>query len=197
MDIREYIQSGVIESYVLGLANEADVAEVEQLSNEYAEVKRAILDFEILIERQADKNAIQPPPHIKADLEEILKSEFVFDKELSKKIPAADRIAPVRRISFLTYLAAASVILLIISTALNFYFYSGYKKSNNEYQALLQERNILQANNTIYQTKLNNMAQSLKLMEDPHMISIKMKGMPGKEQNLATIYWDTRTKEVY
>ena len=29
------------------------------------------------------------------------------------------------------------------------------------------------------------------------MAVVKMKGVAGKESNLATVYWDTRTKDVY
>ena len=42
MDIQAYIQSGVIESYVLGVADAQDVAELQRLRFEYPEVEAAI-----------------------------------------------------------------------------------------------------------------------------------------------------------
>jgi anti-sigma-K factor RskA len=197
MDIQEYIQSGIIENYVLGLATAEEITEVEDASSKYSEVKKAIREFEALLESHSVRNAVTSPPHIKSNLEEILKSEFLAGKESTEKNFDSNIITPVRRMYFWRYMAAASIILLAISTGLNFYFYSGFKESSNKYQALLSERSTLQANNASYQNKLNNMQQSLQLMEDPHMVSIKMKGVQGKDQNLATVYWDTRTKEVY
>jgi anti-sigma-K factor RskA len=48
----------------------------------------------------------------------------------------------------------------------------------------------LQANNASYQ-------QSLQMFQDTSMMHVKMKGMPGKEQNLATVLWDRNSKDVY
>jgi hypothetical protein len=77
-----------------------------------------------------------------------------------------------------------------VSTALNFYFYSGYKDSKEQYEALLTERNTLQANNASYK-------QGLQMFEDTLMLRVEMKGMPGKEKNLATVLWDKNSKDVY
>ena len=202
MDIREYIQSGVIEAYVLGLATEQEVAELEGLRHVHPQIKQAINEFEISLEKKAFENAVDPPPRIKTLLNDELANEFASDGReifLHPNTATSSTMRDVRRgtNAFWKYLAAASVILLLISTALNFYFYSNFKDSTDRYQALLNERNTLQADNRVYQTKLNNIEQSLKLMEDPSMISIKMSGMPGKEQNLATVFWNTKTKEVY
>ena len=197
MDIKEYIQSGVIEAYILGLATEQEIAEIDQLSREYPEVRKAIDDFEISLENQAFANAVTPPAQIKSFLNDELRSEFQ-STEVKASGTTFDNVKDMRPVpSFWKYMAAASVILLIISTGLNFYFYTSFKGSNEKYQALLTERNTLQANNAVYQSKLNNIQQSLKLMGDPRMISIKMQGLPGKEQNLATVFWNTQTKEVY
>ena len=46
MDIIAYIQSGVIEQYVLGLATAEEAAELEQLRVQYPEINDAVLNFE-------------------------------------------------------------------------------------------------------------------------------------------------------
>jgi anti-sigma-K factor RskA len=197
MDIKNYIESGIIESYVLGLTTAEETVEVEAMAKEHTEIKQAILDFEILLENQAGKNLIQPNAHIKTNLNNILFAEA--DDTKSAKISQVNNtiLAPVRNINATRFIAAAAVILLIISTGLNFYFYSSFKKSTDRYETLLAERNTLQANNAAYKTKLDEINQSLAMMEDPHMVRISMQGVKGKEENTATVYWDTRTKEVY
>ncbi|HSS98730.1 MAG TPA: hypothetical protein VLK33_16965 [Terriglobales bacterium] len=47
MNIKEYISSGIIESYVLGLASSEEVAEFEKLCTEYPELVAARTSFEI------------------------------------------------------------------------------------------------------------------------------------------------------
>lgn len=46
MDIRAYIESGVIESYVLGIADAEDLAELQRLRLEYPEIAAAIREQE-------------------------------------------------------------------------------------------------------------------------------------------------------
>ncbi|MEI2710265.1 MAG: hypothetical protein V9E96_14820 [Chitinophagaceae bacterium] len=38
MNVQDYIQSGIIESYVLGMANEQEATELLQLSQQYPEI---------------------------------------------------------------------------------------------------------------------------------------------------------------
>ncbi len=184
MDIKAYIQSGIIEQYVLGLASAEEIAEVEQLRKEYSELNEAIADFENNLEEYLLANAVQPPSFIKSSLEKQL-----FGEPATKEI-AVEHAAPVYNLGLWKYLAAACIILLVLSTALNFYFYTGYKNSKQQYQALLIERNTLQANNASYK-------QSLQMFEDTSMVRVIMKGMPGKEQNTATVLWNKNSKDVY
>ncbi len=55
---------------------------------------------------------------------------------------------------------------------------------------MLTERNTLEANNASYK-------QSLQWFQDTSMVKIEMKGLPGKEQNIATVLWDKNSKDVY
>lgn len=197
MDIKNYIESGIIESYVLGLTTSEETAEVEAMATEHNEVQKAILNFEILFEKQANNNLVQPDARVKSNLNKILFAAAALTN--NTKISASEKTSPipVRTINTTRIITAAAIILLVISTGLNFYFYSAFKNSTDRYEALLTERNTLQANNAAYKTRLDEINQSLGMMEDPYMVKIQMNGIKGKEENTATVYWDTRTKEVY
>jgi anti-sigma-K factor RskA len=189
MDIKEYIQSGIVEQYVLGLATAEEVAELEQLRIQYPEVNEAIAGFEKSFEEHLLSNPLPAPSFIKTSLEKELFGET--SKPSDKIIEfRSESETPVPNISIWKFIAAASVILLVASTALNLYLYSGYKTSRQQYQALITERNTLQANNASYK-------QSLQMFDDTGMVHIDMKGTPGKEKNVATILWDKNSKDVY
>ncbi|GEO08888.1 cupin domain-containing protein [Segetibacter aerophilus] len=64
-DISNYIQSGIIESYVLGLASPDEVRELEELMLVNAEVREAIDQFSKALEQEAMANAVTPDPIIK------------------------------------------------------------------------------------------------------------------------------------
>ncbi|MEP6682478.1 MAG: anti-sigma factor [Parafilimonas sp.] len=190
MDIKEYILSGVIEQYVLGLATVEEVAELEQLRIQYPEVNEAVVSFENDFETYLLANPVKPPAFIKTFIEKELFGEAVKASDDKVIELISKKETPVRNIAVWKFLAAACIILLIASTGLNLYFYSGYKDSKQQYEALLTERNTLQANNASYK-------QSLQMFDDTAMVHIDMKGTPGKEQNLATVLWDKNSKDVY
>ena len=192
MDITEYIQSGIIEQYVLGLATTEEAAELEQLRVEYPELNVAISDFEESLENHIRANAIEPPSHLKS----LIEKELFYEKDRSTAVVIEplqkehSQQAPVYNIGPWKYIAAACILFLIASTALNFYFYSGYKKSKDQYEALLIERNTLQANNASFK-------HDFEMMQDTTMMHIQMTARPGKENNIAMVVWDQHSKDVY
>ncbi len=203
MDIKEYIESGIIESYVLGLASPEEAAELESLGKQHPEIKQAVDEFALLIQQQAMQDSIMPPAEIKQQLMDALSDEFEAPKVLimqpggNKEETGDTKVKQLPSFSFWRTIAAASIILFIISAAMNVYYYNNYKSASDKYEALLIEKNSLQANNNTYQTKFSNLEQSINILQDSAMRVVKMPGVPGKQDNLATVYWDTKTKDVY
>ncbi len=69
MNIELYIQSGIVESYALGLATPAEVAEFEQLLPHYPELKDILSDFEYNLELFSIDHEVPPPPGIRERIE--------------------------------------------------------------------------------------------------------------------------------
>jgi hypothetical protein len=74
VNIELYMQSGIIESYALGLASPKEMEEFEQLMPHYPELKDALLDFEYHLELFSIDNEIPPPPDMRKRVEERLRS---------------------------------------------------------------------------------------------------------------------------
>ena len=215
MNIQEYISSGIIESYVLGLADPEERMEFERLAEEYPELREARNAFEVSLENQMQYNVITPPDHIKSQI------FSAIDMDTHKTAPAfsggGTNIPPVItgtggnnegrskagvmvvKREFPRYLAAASVILLLMSTALNFYFFNRYKEYNDKYQELIASQTELASHNQILQTRLLEYEKTLEMMKDPAMYIVKMPAIPTSPDpsSATTVYWDTRTKDVY
>lgn len=203
MDIKDYIQSGAIESYVLGLADEQEIAEIEQLKQQYPEVQQAIDEFSLAIEEQAFKNAVAPPPQVKerllADLAlpnvKPAHSESSLMVAYNSKNPEEPKqLTHTRRWRFL---AAASIILLIVSAAANVYLYNRYSNASSRYQALLVQQTNLQANNQVYQTKLQQYQKAAEMMADQRFAMVQLTDPKGTQPNVTTVFWDKATKDVY
>jgi anti-sigma-K factor RskA len=63
------MQSGIVESYALGLATSEEVDEFEQLLPHYPELRDALLDFEYHLELFSIDHEIPPPPEIRQRVE--------------------------------------------------------------------------------------------------------------------------------
>lgn len=116
MNIQEYIESGAIESYVFGLADDDDVAELQRLRRSHSEVAIAIDACEQWLEDYALAHAIPVSTGIR---EKVLGS-----------IHPPGRIRPYR------YLVAASLILLAVSAGLNYHYYNKYQDTLSNYAIL-------------------------------------------------------------
>ncbi len=204
MNTEEYIQSGIIESCVLGLASQEEVSSLEALCLQYPEIKKAVQDFELLLEKNALDNAIAPPSEVRNNIMNALKDEFNTGSSPSKVTESSEAtIIPIQLkerakvFSLWRYAAVASIILLLSSVALNYYFYSNYQESKNNYEALLLNNNTLQANNNLYKAKFNSLQEKFQMLENPDMKIVQLRGLPGKEANTATVLWDTKSRDVY
>lgn len=175
MNIKEYILSGIVESYVLGLASDEERREFEQLCEQYPEVLAARNAFELVMEKQAMENAIAPPAELKRKILDEIETE---GKVVS--MPAA----PVRKISWFKYAAAVSVILLAGSLYYNFNLYNKNKTLQGNYD------------NTV--ARLNDMEKDFNvLQQNPNVKMASMKGQEISPASFATVYWDTASQDVY
>jgi len=89
MKIREYIESGVLESYVLGAASDEEVQELMQLKKQYPEIQDALFELETDLERVAQYMAITPPPGIFTKIEDEINS-LKYREETVPKLKRRD-----------------------------------------------------------------------------------------------------------
>ncbi|WP_443945765.1 hypothetical protein ACJVDH_01220 [Pedobacter sp. AW1-32] len=61
MEIREIIESGLLETYVMGVATDEEAEQVLSYQKKYAEVRTALYQIELDMENFAQLNAIEPP----------------------------------------------------------------------------------------------------------------------------------------
>jgi anti-sigma-K factor RskA len=185
---------------MLGLASPEERAELESMCNSYPEVRAAKDAFELSLEQYALSNAVAPPANLKNEIFAKINTEENIPKNISDRKQAANNYrTPVVQMGWLRYLAAASIVLLIGSTILNYYFFTQYKDYSARYDQLVESQNQMAVTNQTMQAKLQDYESALSMMKDPAMAVIKMPSVPTSPTpgSLTTVYWDTRSKDVY
>src|SRR5687767_14129799 len=117
------------------------------MAQEHPEIREARDQFEISLENYVQLNVVNPPAHIKS---KILSAIDMEGHETAPSFSGGSTTPPpviaatgdgysdgrslskvgVKKEMFSKILAAAAVILLLMSTALNFYFFNRYKEYN-------------------------------------------------------------------
>lgn len=200
MNTQEYISSGIVESYVFGLASQEEKTEFERMAATHPEVKAAREAFESALEKQALSEAVAPPAFIKEKIFSAIANEPVQSLNNTSAISNIEtQQAPVVSIGWLRYAAAASVILLVGSTVLNFYFFNQYKEFSSKYDQLVANQTQMASANQTLQTKLQDYESAMNMIKDPQMAVIKMPAVATSPNpaSLATVYWNTQSKDVY
>lgn len=75
MNIQSFIQSGLLEAYVLGQCSVEEQAEVERMAARHKEVRAELNAIEISLEGLAKANAVQPPDWMKTNILEQIERE--------------------------------------------------------------------------------------------------------------------------
>jgi anti-sigma-K factor RskA len=183
VNIKEYISSGIVESYVLGLASEQDRIEFEQLCSIYPEVVTARNEFEEELEKKAFGEILIPPASLKEKILNNIRDQVSSEKE-TKIISMETRT---RSDSWLRYVAAASVILLLACAYFTYDFYSENKELKKTYSQLKSHVDSLN----------DQMAFEHKMMSDPNISVVNLTGTQKAPASSAHIYWDTTSSNVY
>jgi len=185
VNIQEYISSGIIESYVLGLASAEERIEFEQMCAQYPELVEARNNFELAVEAQARRNASFPPADLKEKIWAAIKET---DSSNTPKIITMEPTT--RRSSGWGWVAAASIILFLVAGYFAFTYYNQTKElknSNDELRARVDRTDSV----------LNKMAEEQKIMSDPNVTVVNMVGTQKGSPSSANIYWDSTSANVY
>jgi anti-sigma-K factor RskA len=181
MNIQEYISSGVIESYVLGLLSEEEKQAFEQMCRQQPEIRAALDEFELKLEKLIQENALVAPADTKQKI-----ADRLFPTSENK--PPSDGAGyPASRASipgfnWLRWAAAALFILL----ASSIWWIVNLQNENKKLQTSLNES----------QRKLELTEQDARALQSAHKIAV-LSGTEIAPRSAATVYWDTTSHDVY
>lgn len=187
MDSKAYIESGILETYALGMCSDEEMRQVEAMCNRYPEVKAELTQIQEAINGYATAHSKTP----KAETRDRILNEIAALEESTQyekpTIPLFNsRLA-----------IAASFILLSLSLIGNIFFYNKWRSANEEVIALNSEKQQLADNMKTNQVKLENMHNDMAVLTDPYTMKVMMKGVAKSPNSMAMIYWNQQSKEVF
>lgn len=197
MNIGEYIESGVLEIYVLGMISPEEKAEVEAMAAKHPEVKNAIREMEEALGDLALAQSVSPPPSWKED---VLAAAFAAvdneAKPIVKSLPKNSEAQKPK--SSFAFLAAAASIVLLVSLGVNLIMYQTLQDVKGDLYDTEMRVAELESDNQVMVANYKNVEQNLAVMRDPNTATFIMKGVDGRDPAYrANIYWNSSTETVY
>jgi anti-sigma-K factor RskA len=193
VNIKEYIESGVLELYIAGSLSAQEKQEVETYAMQYPEIKQELNAIEQAFEGYAMQHTKKPSDKV---LDNIL-SQLHLQKDEMKPLGKVVKMKTYQTSSLLKYIAYAAIALLFISGGLNIYYYNKYQDTQGQLFALQGEKNMLANQRDLLKAGYNQLADEMNIMKDPANIKVTMKGLPIQPDAIATVYWNNTSGQVY
>lgn len=203
LKIGEYIESGILESYVLGMLNANERAEVEAMADKHPEVKAVLLELEETLGDMALAESVAPPTGLK---ENILAAAFAEEDTPLHSLPADEpMVKPLPDVEFkerpkssLNFMAIAASVVLLLSLGININQYQSLQTLKKDLHHTEMRVAELESENQVMVANFKDVEQNLAVLRDPNTATFIMRGVEGRDPNYrANIYWNSSTETVY
>ncbi len=187
-DLKSYIESGILELYVLGDLSSEEMLEVEKLAMQYPEIKSEIDGIETALLGYARSNSLEPSENTRSKILSALDTNPGADHSVRTL-----NTAPV----FYKYAFAASLALLLVSTTLLINLNNRLKESNTQL-AVLQSDNQQFSNKVNYiDRELTDTRNALNFYQNPSEYKlVTLKGSEKAPAASITVAFSPNKQEV-
>lgn len=202
MNSKEYISSGILESYILGHASPEEAGILECVMKNNTEVREAFEEAQKTFEMLATAQAVTPPNDLKSKIWDRIQQQEKVELPVEKPIiPIQTNVqqSPVKteiqetksekKGNWKNFAIAASL-LFLVSTGANLYWMNSQSELKEE---MANMKNENQSKNLAIQ----NMQQKLDVVANPDMKKIVLAGVEKHPEAKATVLWDANSKDVY
>ncbi|WP_188370744.1 anti-sigma factor [Muriicola marianensis] len=183
MDVKAYIESGILELYVAGQLSEEQNLEVARYAQEYPEIKAEIIEIEKAILALSREAA----PGFKPSFDKISQSLSEGDDNNVRSIGGS-------RILRREYLGWAASFLLAIGTT--YLYFQNRELSDRvkgaETEILMMEEQIAEAENS-----LENSERLLNTIRDKNVVVVALGGQTVSPESYAKAYWNKEESQLF
>lgn len=181
MDIQAYIESGILEQYVLHLLSDQERTEVEQVLAKYPEIKAELNAIEAALQQYAEADALPLREGFAQDV--LHKIDELAAAETAKTKSSPSKVEPSN--SILTWVLIG---LLIASLIGLFYIFNQWQESQADLAEIQHQLSGQEASCDSLGTRIQILEQQLPILRDPNTQTIQMENL-GKAPNAQAYIW--------
>ncbi|WP_419870806.1 anti-sigma factor [Chryseobacterium sp. CT-SW4] len=196
MNTKEYISSGIIESYVLGHASPEEAGILECVIKNNAEVREAFEEAQKTLETLATAQSVSPPGDLKSKIWNKIREEQVTEEERpsvsssSPLIKSRKEEAEIKKNTHWKTLGIAASVLFLASIAGTFFLV-------NKQSGIQKEIARMKTEKQSQDLAMQKMTQKLTMFSNPDIQRVLLKGVENHQDANAIVFWNKKSKEVY
>jgi len=188
VNAQDIISSGLLELYAAGLTSKEESEKIAQWAKQFPEVAKELEEIQASVEAYARSRSIEPGESVKDKIfERINRNKSLTAIPVNVEGTTAKLVGIA---SYWKWVAAASVLLLLGSIALNIMFYGKYDEANTNLQQTQQQlANVTDSN--------KNMKEDMSVVQSKYSEPVALHGMGVAPDAAAKIFWMKNTGDVY
>ena len=190
MKIEDYIASGILEQYCLGLTSEEESREVERMAAKHPQVRELLHELCDGIEAYAMAHSIPPPQRLK---------EKVMKDIDDITVPAGEAGPPVNRSgrSISMWFTAAASIAVLLLAGMAYEFYQNQEGARKDLAALSQQVRKLQDDYKLLNNSHQELQREYVLLKDIGTHHVQMVGSHHAPKAQCVVYWNPEHRDGY
>lgn len=200
MNIKEYIESGILEAYVLGSLTEQERASVEADMVLYPELADEVEAIEMAMQLHANETSVTPPAFMQEQIWNAIKAQqSPANKETVAENPTAKVVefTPPAAIQRPAWQRAAVWAAVIVSVLTNFMLLSQRNKIKQEQAAMAARVDSMQGIQQQLLAKAEAYNKGMDMLADTSMKTIVMRSaLPGHEMT-GMVFWSKTKGDTY
>lgn len=196
MDIKEYLASGIIESYVLGACSDQEQREVSCLSAIYPEIKEELEKTQLSIEKYAQSIAVAPPASLKGKIESAIKS--IPQEGVLKIVKEENDIAPkvIKMPMRMKFAVAASLLVVVGIGSLYLSNLNSMNKLEGQVATLMTEKSELAVKIEKVKSSLAENASLNNFVLNENTNELVLAGTELSPQSKVRLYWNNEESKA-
>lgn len=187
-----FLNSGIIEQYVMGLTSPNEAAEVEKMAAIYPEVDRKICEMQNCMEQYIRMHEIPPPA--RAMKRNLSTGDGLENKNTNRDVSQqyiSDKVFQLSR-----WAAGLTGAIVIGLFGMSYLLYQNQSESQEQLAQLSEELQNLKANYNQLQQNNGQVMQQYVVLKDMNTKHIQMEGTAHAPQAKLVIYWNEAHNKV-
>lgn len=204
MNVKDYIESGILESYLMGQVTDQERREVECMSKIYPEIRASLDEIEADLESYASSHSVKAPDDLKAsimsaiaDIEQepagemkVEKSPDPVEEPKEEDLPRIDS-KPGSRL--LSWTVAAAALIFMVSTVL---LWARMQDLATQLSSVQDEKTEVEQLAGKLESSLEQRETQIDLLTSPENKKIVLAATEAFPENSATVFWNPELGEV-